>query len=138
MDAEKVQVVRQSLGRCLLNRSLPTGFLDAFYEGFVASDPRIGPLFARTDMAKQKDLLRHGLTMLILYGGGSPMAKSAVDQLATSHDRRHLNIDPSMYRLWADSLLACVELYDPKQDAALLATWAEVLEPGIARMRQAY
>ncbi len=138
MDPAKVQLVRQSLGRCLLNRAFASGFLDAFYDAFLASDPRIKPLFSKTDMEKQKDLLKHGLATLIMYGAGSAMAKSSVEQLALKHDHDHLNIDPGMYRLWADSLLACVRKYDAKCDDGLIKTWAEVLEPGIDVMKQAY
>ena len=138
MDPEKVQLVRQSLGRCLLNKAFANSFLDAFYDAFLASDPRIKPLFSKTDMEKQKDLLRHGLVMLIMYGDGSAMAKSLIEQLATKHDHDHLNIDPRMYRLWTDSLLACVKKYDPKYEDSLSRTWTEVLEPGIAVMKKAY
>lgn len=138
MDPVKAQLVQQSLGRCLLNRVEGVGFLDAFYDEFLASDPRIKPLFAKTDMAKQRGLLRHGLAMLIMYASGTGLAKSVIEQLALSHDRNHLKIDPGMYRLWEDSLLACVKRYDRNFDDALGRHWAEALEPGIAAMKQAY
>jgi len=138
MDPAKAQFVQQSLGRCLLNRVEGVGFLDAFYDEFLASDPRIEPLFAKTDMAKQKDLLRHGLVMLVMYGRGAALAKSAVEQLALKHDRHHLKIDPALYRLWVNSLLACVKRYDREYDDVLGRHWAEALEPGIAVMKQAY
>jgi hypothetical protein len=89
-------------------------------------------------MAKQKDLLRQGLVMLIMYANGAGLARSAVEGLATKHDRHHLAIDPSLYRLWLKSLLACVKRYDPKWDSALEARWNEVLAPGIAAMTAAY
>lgn len=138
MDPAQAQRVQQSLGRCLLNRTQGPGFLDAFYEEFLASDPRIKPLFAQTDMAKQKGLLRHGLAMLIMYAGDVALAKSAVEQLALKHDRHHLNIDPGLYRLWVNSLLSCVKRYDKDYDDALGRHWAEVLEPGVATMQRAY
>ena len=138
MDPAKIQLVQQSLGRCLLARVDETSFLDAFYEEFLASDPRIRPLFARTDMEKQKHLLKHGLATLVLYSGGSGLAKTSLGQLAQKHDHDHLNIEPGMYRLWVRSLLACVKKYDRKYDATLGKAWEEVLEPGISAMSQAY
>ncbi len=138
MDAAKVQLVRQSLGRCLVNRAEGRSFLDAFYAEFLASDPRIRPLFAATEMEKQKHLLQHGLAMLIMYGGGSGLAMSAIGQLAVRHDRDHLDIEPGLYRLWLESLLACVRKYDKYYDDALGALWSEILEPGISAMTQAY
>ena len=66
MDAAKIQLVQQSFGRCLLNKPGGKAFLDAFYEDFISADSRIKPLFARTEMAKQKGLLRKGLVKLVM------------------------------------------------------------------------
>lgn len=138
MTPDKTQLVQQSLGRCLLNKSLEKDFLDAFYDELLASDPRIKPMFAKTDMAKQKDLLKHGLTMLIMYSGGAGLAKTAIQQLASKHDRAHLNVEPGLYRFWIQSLLRCVKRYDPKYDDRLGTTWNHVVEEGIAVIKQAY
>lgn len=138
MDPEKVRLVQQSFGRCVLNDTLGRSFLDAFYDEFLASDPRINPKFANTDMTKQKDLLRQGLVMLIMYGNGSGLAKSCIDQLAVKHDRQHVNVEPGLYPLWVRSLLGCVKKYDPKYDAVLQKLWTEVLDLGIRVMKQAY
>jgi hemoglobin-like flavoprotein len=138
MDPNRVQLIQQSFGRCLLNQSLEKSFLDAFYEEFLASDPRIKPMFLKTDMEKQRNLLRQGLSMLIMYGTGSALAKSAVEQLASKHDRKHLAIDPGMYRLWMKSLLACIKRYDQKYDDSLNDIWTEVLNLGIDVMKEAY
>ncbi len=138
MDPEIVPVVQQSFGRCLLNKTQPRSFLDAFYEEFLASDPRIKPMFSKTDMERQKSLLRQGLVMLIMFGSGSPMAKTAVDQLALKHDHNHLNVDPGLYRLWKKSLLSCVKAYDPKYDDKINDKWSEILDLGINVMKEAY
>ena len=58
--------------------------------------------------------------------------------LAVKHDRSHLNVETALYPLWVNSLLACVEKYDPKCDAALRRIWNEVLDVGIRVMKQAY
>jgi hemoglobin-like flavoprotein len=138
MDAAKVQAVQQSLGRCMLNRVSGKSFLDTFYERFLASDPRIEPLFSKTNMKNQKDLLRNGLATLIMFGGGSSVAKSAVERLALKHDRNNLNIEPAMYQLWVNSLLACVKDHDPKCDPDLIETWSQVIEAGINVMKKSY
>lgn len=129
---------KQSFGRCLLNRSFGKGFLDAFYDEFLASDPRIKSRFSKTDMQKQKSLLRHGLSMVIMFGSGSGVAKNAVEQLAVKHDRRHMNIAPGLYRYWVKSLLACVKKYDSNYDAALGGQWSEVLDLGVSVMTKAH
>lgn len=138
MDAIKVQLVQQSFGRCLLNKLDGKAFLDAFYDDFIASDPRIKPLFAKTNMAKQKSLLRDGLVKLMMYAGGSDVAKRSITKLALRHDQNNLNIDPALYRIWLKSLLACAKKYDQKFDAAASAAWTEALELGIKVMKDAY
>jgi hemoglobin-like flavoprotein len=135
---DKVQLVQQSWGRCLLNKSLGKDFLDAFYDELLASDPRIKPMIVRTDTAKQKDLLRHGLSMLIMYSSGSGVAKAAMQQLASRHDRTHLIVDPGLYRFWIQSLLRCVRKYDQNYEDNVGKAWNEVVEQGISVMRQAY
>ena len=138
MEPEKIQAVQQSLGRCLLNKARGKDFLDAFYDEFLAADPRIKPMFAKTDMAKQKSLLRQGLTMLVMYSGGVGLAQNTVRQLAVKHDHEHLNIPPSMYPLWVDSLLRCVKLHDPKYTDELGGWWREAVQIGIEVMKKAY
>jgi hemoglobin-like flavoprotein len=138
VDPEKVPPVQQSLGRCLLNKKPGKDFLDAFYDTFLASDPRIKPLFAKTDMKKQKDLLRQGLITLIMYANGSGLAKSSVEQLAVKHDRQHVNIDPALYPLWVKSLMDCIKRYNPKYDPELHKLWTAVLDRGISVMKKAY
>jgi len=138
VTAEDVQLVQQSLGRCLLNKSVEQSFLDAFYDAFLASDSRIPPMFDRTDMTKQKNLLRQGLTMLLMYSKNTPLARSAIEQLAIKHSRRQLNIAPELYPLWVNSLLTCVEKYDPDFDASLREKWHQSLATGIEAMTKAY
>ncbi len=138
MEPDKAQLVQQSLGRCLLNKNAGKDFIDAFYDEFIAIDRRIKPLFANTDMAKQRSLLRQGLTMLIMYHSGVGLARTSVRQLASKHDRTHLKIDPGLYDAWIESLLRCVKKYDPKYDDELAGLWNEVLEPGISAMKEAY
>lgn len=138
VDTDRIPLVQQSLGRCLLNKKLGKDFLDAFYDTFLNIDPRIKPLFAKTDMKKQKALLKQGLMTLIMYAKGSALAKSAVDQLAVKHDRQHENIDPAFYPLWVKSLMECIKQYDPQYSPDLQDSWSGVLELGIATMKKAY
>jgi hypothetical protein len=56
-------------------------------------------------MAKQKHLLKQELTMLVMFKRGFGLAKNSIQQLASNHDRNHLNIDLGWYRLWLEVLL---------------------------------
>jgi hypothetical protein len=45
------------------------------------------------------------LTMLVMFKRGFGLAKNSIQQLASNHDRNHLNIDLGWYRLWLEVLL---------------------------------
>ena len=138
MVQNNIVLVNNSYGRCLVAKKGEQSFLDAFYDAFLASDKRIGPMFEKTDFSKQKELLKHGLSMLLMFVGDSAMAKSAVARLSKSHDHEHMNIHPTLYIHWENSLLKCVEKYDPDYSPALGVLWREAISEGIAAMKKAY
>lgn len=98
--AKLADVVQDSYGRCCTSKS----FFDDFYEAFVGSSPAIGPKFAKTDMEKQKELLRRGLAFTIMYYKGSTLATQVINGLAKSHSKSQLDIAPSLYAFWLNSL----------------------------------
>ena len=130
---EKDEVV-VSFGRC----SLKPEFIDTFYEIFLASSPKIAPMFANTDMSKQKGLLKQGINMLLLYAKGSPTGKSAVRRLTESHSKKNLDIAPNMYPLWLDSLMKAVSITDPEFNPVLEQQWRSRLKIGIEAMKDGY
>ncbi|MCV9388024.1 hypothetical protein [Reichenbachiella ulvae] len=133
MDQD-INQVRLSYGRCVAS---PT-FFDDFYQFFQSSSPAVKDRFKNTDMVKQKDLLRHGLSHLIMFAGGSKSAEMKVEQLSTSHDKDHMNIPGWMYRNWLDALLRTVKLHDKKMTQELDAQWKSVLQLGIDKMIAAH
>jgi hypothetical protein len=94
VPSEKDQV-SQSYGRCCLS----SGFFDDFYQTFFNSSPRVRAKFANTDMAKQKSLLRDGITYMIMFFDGSGVAASKVTRLAASQG-------PAQYRARPVQILA--------------------------------
>ena len=50
-------IVMQSYGRCCAS----DGFFDSFYDHFLATSPEVRDIFANTNMAGQKLLLRQGI-----------------------------------------------------------------------------
>jgi hypothetical protein len=59
----QVDLAQASYERCRQSEA----FLTDFYEAFLASDPTIPPLFARTDFDRQKRLLQHALGHLMSF-----------------------------------------------------------------------
>lgn len=125
-----VAQLRLSYGRCVASPE----FFDDFYDIFQASSPAIRERFVNTDMDKQKELLRHGLSHLIMFAGGSKAAEMKVDHLAHTHDRNHLNIEPWMYKEWLEALKKTVELHDKRLTPELMEMWKLSVQKGIDRM----
>lgn len=119
-----------SFGRCTVNAK----FLDRFYEIFLASSPAIKPMFEKTDFAKQKALLRSGITSMIMYADNPEFAKTMLNRLGKSHGKEGMNIDPNLYQYWIDSLVAAVKESDPKVTPAIEKEWRNAMRRGIDYM----
>lgn len=120
---------RGSFGRCLIFKS---NFFERFYEVFFASDPRIPQLFSRTDMVKQRDVLRQALTMLIMFENGSEVAAGVLSNIGWTHGQRGLHITPELYGIWKKALIRVVAESDPEYSPAIEARWHEAIDKGIS------
>ncbi|MDH4121870.1 MAG: globin [Deltaproteobacteria bacterium] len=115
--------VSTSFGRCLMKPD----FFDRFYDIFLASTPTVKEKFKNTDFSKQKQLLRQGLSASLLYAQGSGSAKFLVDNLRKTHAKDRLDIHPSMYPFWVDSLIKTVAESDPKFSPELEKEWRQTI-----------
>jgi len=134
MDAQSRMKVQASFGRCLTNEQ----FFDRFYEIFVASHPDIRPMFAKTDMSRQKGLLRHGLMSALMYAESDLMAKACIDRIRESHGRSRLNIRPELYQYWLAGIVKAVSECDPEFTPGLGRLWHEALLPAVERIQSGY
>lgn len=125
---------KASYGRCCL----APGFFDTFYTTFVAASPVVREKFRKTDMAKQKILLREGITFMILFAGGSAMAAGKIKALGESHAKIRLDIAPALYPLWIDALLIAVAKHDPQFSKDLDEVWRRTMAKGIGVMQSMY
>ena len=125
-----------SLGRC---RATP-GFLDAFYQRFVASSDEVRAKFAKTDMMRQVQMLEDTLFVVanaVQGEEGSP-ARSDLPRIAERHSRRDLDIGPELYDLFLECLVVTVRTHDPKFTPEVEAAWREVMGFSIDYMRKRY
>ena len=93
MNDHEIQEVRESFGRCTLKGDL----IDRFYEIFLESHPDIKPRFANTDFTKQKELLRKGINIAILFGNDKVLGRKGIEKLRESHKRTKLNVRVLVY-----------------------------------------
>ncbi len=129
-----LDAVTASYRRCRSNE----GFIDTFYEHFLAKSPEVSEKFRGTDFARQKLMLRESLLAMLLFNLGSDLAREELEQLGERHSRHGVNIPSHLYDLWLDSLCEAVEQYDPEFTSELRDQWKQAMRPGIELMVARY
>lgn len=131
---EAIDVANNSLRRCNTN----PGFLELFYETFIASSDEVAQKFAHTDFKRQRKALALSLRMIMMAAQGSDAADTYLQYIAERHSKNELDIKPDLYDLWLDSLCRTVQHVDPEYTAEVEAAWRKVVEPGIEFMKEHY
>ena len=135
MDKKILEAFDESLARC----NATPGFLDRFYELFLASSPKVKEKFASTDFVQQKKALRESFRLMRLAatdGEGGP--ERHLKDLAFTHSTKRLDIGAEMYDLWLDSLLATVKECDPEFASEIEEAWESVMMEGISYLVSRY
>jgi hemoglobin-like flavoprotein len=132
MQQSAHQIAQQSYSRCLRSPD----FLPRFYEHLLASDPAIPPMFAETQFPRQYRLLQHALGLLLSYGNRPD--EMLLERLAAKHSAKSIDVRPSLYALFVESLLVAIREFDDGCDGDVEGAWREALRPGIDYMKSKY
>lgn len=124
----------ESLDRCVTHR----GFLDRFYQLFLASSEEVREKFSKTKFDRQKEALRASLYVMMTAHDWCVECDSHLEEIAERHSRRDLDIRPALYDLWLSCLLQAARESDPYWDAEVESAWRKVLQPGIDFMTSRY
>ncbi|MGE0759218.1 MAG: globin domain-containing protein, partial [Pirellulaceae bacterium] len=123
-----------SLDRCTAR----PGFLDRFYELFLASSGEVREKFKNTNFERQKEALRMSLYMMMTAHDWSTECDAHLEEIAERHSRHDLDISPHLYDQWLACLLQAVSEFDPIFDADVATAWTRTLQPGIQLMKSRY
>jgi len=136
MDARARDTFLASFGRCRAS----SGFLEDFYQRFVASSEEIRAKFKGTDMKRQVRMLEDSLYVVaVAVQGeeGSP-ARGDLPRIAARHSRKDLDVRPELYDVFLECLLETVRAHDPQFSAEVEAGWRQTMAFGIDYMRARY
>ena len=121
-------------GRASGGASSAGRFLERFYELFMASSPKVAELFQRTDLERQKQMLRDSLyVMLVAAGTTKGPAHDEVERLAKRH--RDVGVTDDMFALWLDALIAAAREHDTHFSDDLERDWRSTMSVPIALMK---
>ena len=113
-------------------------FFQTFYKKFLEACPEARPMFANTDFERQHRLLQHAVSMLLIFPNQPRAEPTILTRLAERHGRRDLNVHPSHYRPFVDSLIATVREFDADFDRDVEAAWRNTIALGVEYMQSRY
>jgi len=134
MDERILATFDDSLRRCTSD----AGFLDRFYENFLASSPKVKEKFANTDFARQKRALETSFHLMLLAAMDEKGPGKYLKDLAVRHGAGDLGVGSELYDLWLSSLVETARRYDPDFTDATEEAWRDSLAAGIEYMRSHY
>jgi hemoglobin-like flavoprotein len=130
---DAVEIVKSSFTRCM-----GKDLIGHFYDIFLKSNPQIAPRFARTDFQAQKDLLKHGIHLAIMFAQENPLGKKGLARIRKSHRKANLDIPPVLYPCWKSSFLRAVSDLDPEFSEESRKAWDVVLQNAIDYISSGY
>lgn len=130
-DPAAIQLAEASLHRCA-----STAFFQAFYRRLLVTDEVTRHKFDHTDFERQHKLLQHGLGLLFSYAKRRNPA--LLERIAVRHAKPDLDVAPSAYPHFVESLLAAVREFDPSADPTVEDAWRRAMAPGITFMAMRY
>lgn len=136
MDARSRETFLASFSRC----RAAAGFLDAFYQRFIASSDEVRAKFAGTDMKRQVRMLEDSLLVVaVAVQGeeGSP-ARGDLPRIAARHSHQDLDIRPGLYDVFLECLIETVRTHDPQFTSEVEVAWRETMRFGIDYMSARY
>jgi hemoglobin-like flavoprotein len=135
MNEKILTTFDESLKRC---NAVPD-FLDRFYGKFLASSPKVKEKFADTNFVRQKRALRASLHLLLIAAEDEERGPERyLREIASAHDRGHLDITAELYDYWLDSLLDTVRECDAEFSEEVENAWERVMMVGIHYMLSRY
>lgn len=134
MSDDAVAIARASYERCC---EAPE-FFASFYEHFFAACPAAKPMFAKTDFTRQHKLLRHAIGLLFTYARQPDTQPNLLARVAERHSRSGIGVDPALYPVFLDSLIATARRFDPQFTEGTAAAWRVATAQGIAYMQSRF
>jgi len=113
-------------------------FFPEFYQRFFARCPEARAMFARTNFEHQHRLLKHAISLLLIYPGhrsAPEQEPNLLTRVAERHGRNDLRIPGEMYTPFVEALLDNVRHFDSQFSPEVEAAWRTTLAGGVEYMR---
>lgn len=128
------EVFLKSVKRC----AGTSAFAPAFYERFMGSSDLIREKFRFTDFETQHKMLVRSLELCAGATAGEPESLAEMRERATTHDRDHLDIQPELYEVWLETIIATARDFDEEWSDGVEAAWRRILGHVVQHMVRKY
>jgi hemoglobin-like flavoprotein len=135
VSQQDIETAKASFQRCC---RVEDDFFPSFYRTFFINCPQVEPLFAGTDFQRQHKLLKHAIGLLLIFPNQSTSEPTILTRVAERHSRRDLDIDPSLYPAFVDSLMQTVQQHDQEFTPDVERAWRVTMASGIEYMQSLY
>lgn len=123
----------------MVTREAKEQFFNHFYGVFLDSHPEIGPMFLNTDFDKQIAMLKHAITMAIMFAEREDdLARDVLTKISRTHSHHKLNVKPEYYVFWIKSIIETLWACDPQFDHELEKDWKELLQLTVDFVKSGY
>ncbi|WP_018141005.1 hypothetical protein [Thioalkalivibrio sp. ALJ7] len=120
--------VRQSYQRCRSEGA----FLGRFLARFLSSDKRVDATLGRYTKARQEVILDQSVRAVIQQSRSGSAPADGIHRVVQVHSPHgDVPIDPSLYPIWVESLIATIKETDPEWVAALEPEWRAAIAPAV-------
>jgi len=132
-----VQIFNDSYERTIKRGGEAQAFFDSFYHHFLGRSPEIAEAFAKTDMERQREMLKNSFVYIFNFYI-SKQSSDYLDEIAVRHSKKNLDIRPGLYEEWLNALMDTLKIHDPRFDEDTELAWRIIFAPGVEYMRFHY
>lgn len=131
------EIFNNSYLRVAGNKHKKEAFFKLFYEIFLSQGHAIKNKFKNTDLEKQRPILEKSFGKVLKFAM-SHASNGDLEKLAIAHNKQHLDISPSFYDTWLESVIKTVKESDLEYCDEVELSWRVMLAPGITLMKYFY
>jgi hypothetical protein len=131
--AQQAEAARASYKRALSSADL----YERIYKAFFAGCPAAVPMFAKTDLKRQYELLHHAIVLMLAFHAHPASEEPTIlARVAARHGQLGMQIPADWYDTFCGAIQQSVQQSDPQLSDVVRDAWAAVLENGTRYMRE--
>lgn len=128
----QAELARASYKRCLQRKDL----YESIYRSFFFACPQAGPLFEKTDLLRQYEMLHHAIVLMLAFHANPASGEPTIlSRVALRHKQLGVQIPAAWFDAFSRAIAESVAQADPEFNDDAREAWVAVLDGGTKYMR---